>query len=186
MPGIEIIEERILCETRATVSRERVYLGRDGKRRSWSYIERRGSQQAVVIAARTRLTGSLVLIRQFRVPFGRSLVELPAGLVDPGETPAEAARRELAEETGYAGEVLAVGPAISSSAGLTTETFFMADMLVDEAPARAPHPEGSEDIEVVPVSPRSARETLQHWNEQGVLMDCKAFLLLRALADELG
>ncbi|MGE5487410.1 MAG: NUDIX hydrolase [bacterium] len=45
--------------------------------------------------------GRLLLVRQFRLPAGRSLWELPAGRVDPGETVLRAAKRELAEETGY-------------------------------------------------------------------------------------
>jgi len=45
---------------------------------------------------------AVVLIEVVRVAVGRTLVELPAGTLDrPGEPPAEAAARELAEETGY-------------------------------------------------------------------------------------
>src|ERR1035438_5223195 len=39
--------------------------------------------------------------RQFRLPAAKSLWELPAGRLDEGEKPLEAARRELKEETGY-------------------------------------------------------------------------------------
>lgn len=39
--------------------------------------------------------------RQFRYPLGRDMIELPAGKIDAGEPPAETARRELLEETGY-------------------------------------------------------------------------------------
>lgn len=45
--------------------------------------------------------GEAVLVEQYRHGVGRVLLELPAGMVDPGEDPAAAARRELAEETGY-------------------------------------------------------------------------------------
>ena len=43
----------------------------------------------------------VLLVRQYRLPALKYLWELPAGRVDPGETPLQAARRELAEETGY-------------------------------------------------------------------------------------
>ena len=43
----------------------------------------------------------VLLVRQYRLPAERYLWELPAGRLDPGETPLQAARRELAEETGY-------------------------------------------------------------------------------------
>ena len=43
----------------------------------------------------------VLLVRQYRLPAMRYLWELPAGRVDEGETPLQAARRELGEETGY-------------------------------------------------------------------------------------
>ena len=45
--------------------------------------------------------GRILLVRQYRLPARQYLWELPAGRVDEGETPLQAARRELVEETGY-------------------------------------------------------------------------------------
>ena len=54
--------------------------------------------------------GEMVLVRQFRHGVGRSTLEIPGGMVDPGETPREAGIRELLEETGYApAEVINLG-----------------------------------------------------------------------------
>jgi len=44
---------------------------------------------------------TIVLERQFRYPLGRSVIELPAGKLEPGEDPVACAQRELLEETGY-------------------------------------------------------------------------------------
>ncbi len=43
----------------------------------------------------------LLLVRQYRHPAGRSLLELPAGTLEPGESPEACATRELQEEAGY-------------------------------------------------------------------------------------
>ncbi len=44
--------------------------------------------------------GQILLVRQYRYPIGREVIELPAGLIDAGETASEAAIREIREETG--------------------------------------------------------------------------------------
>lgn len=43
----------------------------------------------------------VVVVRQFRFGVGKTTVEIPAGIMNPGETPEQAASRELKEETGY-------------------------------------------------------------------------------------
>ena len=45
--------------------------------------------------------GKLVMVRQYRKPAGRVMLEVPAGKIDPGESAEAAAKRELKEETGY-------------------------------------------------------------------------------------
>ncbi|MFI5322562.1 MAG: NUDIX hydrolase [Thermodesulfobacteriota bacterium] len=45
--------------------------------------------------------GEVLLIKQYRHGIGAETVEIPGGVIDPGETPLEAAKRELLEETGY-------------------------------------------------------------------------------------
>ena len=47
--------------------------------------------------------GEVVMVRQYRPPLEQIELGLPAGLVEPDEQPEIAARRELAEETGYTG-----------------------------------------------------------------------------------
>lgn len=96
-------------------------LRRDG----WELVERSNATGVVVVIAVTD-GGELVLIEQHRKPVRASVIELPAGLSgdDPGahgEELADAARRELLEETGYAAERLELVTRGPSSAGMTSE-----------------------------------------------------------------
>jgi ADP-ribose pyrophosphatase len=82
------------------VRQDRVRLP-DGGESTREYIKHQGA--AVVIPILD--DGELIFERQFRYPIGHSLIEFPAGKIDPGELAEEAAKRELLEETGFtAGE----------------------------------------------------------------------------------
>lgn len=65
---------------------------------------------AVAIVALTD-DGKVIMVRQFRYACGRAILEIPAGKIDKGESdPAEVAKRELKEETGYsAKEIIHLG-----------------------------------------------------------------------------
>jgi len=69
---------------------------RTGHQMKRSVVRHLGS--AVMLAADEK--DRVLLVRQYRLPAGKELWELPAGKLDAGETPLVAARRELIEETG--------------------------------------------------------------------------------------
>jgi ADP-ribose pyrophosphatase len=62
-----------------------------------SIVRHKGSAVMMAVDEAERI----LLVRQFRLPAAKSLWELPAGKLDAGEKPLQAARRELMEETGY-------------------------------------------------------------------------------------
>lgn len=62
-----------------------------------SVVRHPGSAVMMAVDVKKRI----LLVRQYRLPAEKLLWELPAGKVDPGETPLKAAKRELIEETGY-------------------------------------------------------------------------------------
>lgn len=61
------------------------------------------TREWVNVVARTE-QGRILVVRQYRFGSGRVTTEIPGGVVDPGESPLEAARRELREETGHEAE----------------------------------------------------------------------------------
>lgn len=129
--------------------------------KKWTYCTRRENldttpttPDAVVIVPFAREGGEtrLILVREYRIPLNQTIIALPAGLVDAGETVETSARRELLEETGYA--VVSIldksPPTLFSSAGLTDETFQF--VFVEAEHCGALQLEASEEIEVLSVT----------------------------------
>src|SRR5271156_1554366 len=90
------------------------YTAPSGAPRTWESAERQTRPKdsaidgvGVVAILRHPTAGpSLLLQKQFRPPVDRVTIEVPSGLVDEGETAAQAALRELKEETGYVGSIM--------------------------------------------------------------------------------
>ena len=110
-------QERVLYQARRFRVVEREQQSRDGRLLTRDVVLHPG---AVVILPMLD-DGRVVLIRNERVAVAKTLVELPAGTLDPPETPATCARRELQEETGYAAERWRELPSFFMSPGILCE-----------------------------------------------------------------
>lgn len=88
---------------------------------------------AVTMLVVNKTFDKMLLINEFRYPIEDYVIASPAGLIDKGETPEEAAVRELLEETGY-NKVLytKVLPATFSSVGMTDERVHPVLLVIDE------------------------------------------------------
>ncbi|KAF2845523.1 hypothetical protein T440DRAFT_543907 [Plenodomus tracheiphilus IPT5] len=78
----------------------------------------------------------IVLQKQWRPPVNATVIEVPAGLMDPGETPEECAIRELKEETGYVGAVVSdrtfqITPIMFNDPGFCNTNLRMIHVTVD-------------------------------------------------------
>jgi ADP-ribose pyrophosphatase len=117
----------------------------------------------------------VVLVREYRPGPEQSLLELPGGAVSPGEEPLEAARRELLEETGYEGELLAVGPIVDCAYSTRRRYTFVA---ADARQVQKPSPHDGEFPEVVLMPLGAFRDHLR----SGLLTDVPSgYLALDAL-----
>ena len=133
----------------------------------WECVNRTNATGAAVIIPRLMPADDLVLIRQFRPPAGRYMIEFPAGLIEPGETAEETAIRELYEETGYRGKIDKVIPPSYNSPGMSSETVTMVIMSIDSdqySGIPENHQESSEDITTVVVS----RKDLARFVEESI------------------
>jgi 8-oxo-dGTP pyrophosphatase MutT (NUDIX family) len=115
--------------------------------------------------------GETLLVRQFRPATGGETIELPAGLIDDGETAETAALRELREECGYVGVVRSKTPPVVLSPGLSDERVVMVTVDVDLDDDANANPtqelEGSEFISVIRTPVDGLLSTLDALTEEG-------------------
>lgn len=100
LDGWELAEEKELLRTSvATIRSGPVKCYRSGREKEFFLFDFSDWVNVVAVTPDNRL----VMIRQFRFGSRRKEIEIPGGMIDPGEDPVEAGCRELLEETGYAG-----------------------------------------------------------------------------------
>lgn len=108
----KLSEEKIFDGVVLHVRRDTIELP-NGNKSTREYIKHNGAVCVIPVTDE----GEIVLERQYRYPIGRVVTEIPAGKLEIGEDPLEAAKRELYEETGYIpGKMEYIGEYIGSPA----------------------------------------------------------------------
>jgi ADP-ribose pyrophosphatase len=123
--------------------------------------------------------GRVVMVRQYRPSIGRDTWELPAGSVDPGETPEAAARRECEEETSLVPERVERIRGLFPAPGFCDEEliFFRVSDLRPRSPDSTHRPDEDEDIQVQAFAFGEAKTMV----EEGVIVDLKSAYALTLL-----
>lgn len=184
-----------LIETKFVGLYDVKYINKVGNERSWTVASRKDKNtlegiylnneidkiDAVIICAYHKDEKKLVIIKEFRVPINKYILELPAGLVDSGDDNFEnTVRRELKEETGL--DLVSVNLEKSHnqvylSPGMTDESVAFINCICKGEISRE-YLEDDEDIEAILVS---REEALNYINNKEAI-DIRAYLILQSFA----
>ncbi len=140
-----------------TVSTEQIYMGRAVNLRVDTVEKENGTKTTREIVEHSNCVAVVVLdndnktilVRQFRKPVDKSLLEIPAGGIDPDEQPIDSVRRELQEEIGLLPNKIDKLGGFYSAPGYSTEYLHLY-LASDLEPSRL-EAEDTESIEVVKV-----------------------------------
>ncbi len=121
----------------------------------------------------------MILLRQFRYPIGRMIWEIPAGLIEEGESPLQCIERELEEEAGYRAQKLDKLIDYYPSPGFCDEIIHI--FLASDLVATTRNPEPDEHMEVHKVDIDHAFDMLSN----GEIIDSKTIIALMLLKREL-
>lgn len=134
----------------------------------------------------------VVLIKQYRPPVNATVVEFPAGLVEPGEDALDAGLRELAEETGFVAarataRVWEASPLLHADPSITTDStvVYVVDVDADAEPNlaanRTQRLEDTEHISVLLVPLSQLWDTCRSAAAQGCVVDAKVYMFAAGL-----
>ncbi|KAI4235705.1 MAG: hypothetical protein L6R40_006394 [Gallowayella cf. fulva] len=163
-----------------------------GKVRTWEHAERatRPKDSAIdgvgIVAILEKPSGpELLLQKQFRPPVDKAVIEIPAGLVDAGESAAESAVRELREETGYVGKVSEVSPVMFNDPGFCNTNLNMVHVTVDmslpENQNLKPELEDNEFIEVFSLPLKNLYAECKRLEDEGYAIDARVGTLAEGI-----
>jgi ADP-ribose pyrophosphatase len=118
---IEVIHQETIFQGRAfNIRRDKVRY-QNGAVASLDIVEHAGAVTILPVDA----DGHILFIRQYRHAAEKEMLELPAGTLDPGESPLDCARREIREETGFAAQELIEIGEFFLAPGYSTEYMYV-------------------------------------------------------------
>ncbi len=170
-----------------TLSSETIYQGKivnlrldqvelpNGRRTAREVVEHDGAVAVVPVTDRNEI----IMVRQYRHPAGRELLEVPAGKIERGEDPALCAGRELREETGFTAGEMKLLFSFYTTPGFTTEKMHL--YLARELTYRGDHPDEDEFIRLQFLPLEVALEMA----DRGEICDAKSIIGILAAKREM-
>ncbi|MWV45002.1 NUDIX domain-containing protein [Paenibacillus sp. HJL G12] len=142
----------------------------DGSTASREIIKHPGAVAVLAVHA-----GKIVMVDQFRQAMGRCELEIPAGKLEKGEDPLEAAKRELQEETGYVCKNIRLLHSFYTSPGFADEIIHL--YVADELESGAAAPDEDEFLELYELTLPEAEAAIG----SGRISDAKTIMAVYAL-----
>jgi len=140
----------------------------NGKEAGREFIRHPGAVAVVPVTPE----GNIVLVRQYRYPVGKVMLEVPAGKLDKGEHPDDCARRELEEETGYVAHKIKRLSSIYTTPGFTDEVIHL--YIAEQLTLATQRPDEDEFLEVEVYT----KEQIRVMINDGTINDAKSMLAL--------
>ena len=167
------------------IEKETVYKGSfiEVEKRKYSLCDGKEAYRDIVVHPKACAVvavdkeNNLYLVKQYRAAFDRILLEIPAGKLDPGETPEECVIRELEEETGLTAEKFTLLSSIAVSPGFCTEVIHI--YLAEGLKEGKANPDEDEHLLVSKMSLVTARQNVFNGTfsdaktVSGVLLACE-------------
>ena len=181
----EILSKKVLGKGKWLSVNELKWQDSENRIRTWETSERVNGSGAVMIIAVIKQSDEVILVKQFRPPTAKFVIEFPAGLIDPDESAAVTASRELYEETGYHGKIIEISEPAYSSPGMSGEKLIIVTMEVDAECFSDGPPEScqedSEDIETILVKRSELKDFFHAEVEAGNGIDSKLWTYADAI-----
>lgn len=161
-----------------TISSQTIYEGKivtlkvdqvelpNGKTASREIVTHPGAVAVMAITDDNRM----VVVRQFRKPLERTIVEIPAGKLEPGEKPDVCAHRELEEETGYTAQEMKHVASFYTSPGFADELIHL--YRTDSLTAGEAKPDEDEFVELMHITVEEAQQLIA----SGEIRDAKTIM----------
>ncbi|WP_349407648.1 NUDIX hydrolase [Pseudalkalibacillus sp. SCS-8] len=128
----------------------------DGRTSQREVVKHPGAVAVIAVTPEDKI----VLVRQYRKPLNREIIEIPAGKLEKGESPETCAIRELEEETGYRTDKLTYVQSFYTSPGFADELIHI--YYTDSLEAGTEHLDQDEFVETIEVSLEEASEMVKN------------------------